>query len=90
MAHHTYTPLPTPAHPLFKRRRQRGGSSANMASNFISEAVIGSLPKGLSAEERMAVAGSVPQSPAVMRLASITEVSHMATALSQPHKHEHR
>lgn len=56
----------------------RGGSLRRMpssaSSNFLSDAVIGSLPKGLSVSERNSILQSMPMSPAVNVLSSLPAV----------------
>jgi hypothetical protein len=44
-------------------------------SNFVSEAVIGSLPKGLTDQEKARIAASLPMSPALNTLADLPKVS---------------
>jgi hypothetical protein len=46
--------------------------------NFVSEAVIGSLPKGLSEGERARIAASLPMSPALNSLSDLPKVSARA------------
>lgn len=48
------------------------GLSGSLAQNY--DAVIGSLPKGLSEDQRIKIAGSMPMSPAVGMLQTLPEV----------------
>lgn len=51
--------------------------SGSYRSNFITAAVIGSLPKGLTMAEKAAV-GSVGRSPAAQRLQDVPQVGDLA------------
>ena len=52
-------------------------SHNSLQSNFLSEAIIESLPKGLSGKEREKVFQSVPLSPTLNLLSSMPQVSAM-------------
>ena len=49
--------------------------SASLRSNFMADAVIGSLPRGLSVDERRSIAQSTPMSPALNMLSAMPSVS---------------
>ena len=50
--------------------------SASLRSNFMADAVIGSLPRGLSVDERRSIAQSTPMSPALNMLSAMPSVSN--------------
>ncbi len=57
--------------------QEHGSMSRQMSasmSNYVSEAVIGSLPKGLTDQEKARVAASLPMSPAFNTLADLPKV----------------
>ena len=52
-------------------------SHSSLQSNFVSDAIIGSLPQGLSGKEREKVFQSVPLSPTLNLLNSMPQVSQL-------------
>ena len=50
-------------------------SQSSLQSNFVSDAIIGSLPQGLSGKEREKIYQSVPLSPTLNLLHSMPSVS---------------
>lgn len=55
-------------------------SGSVKANNYLSEAVIGSLPKGLTQEAKSRIAQSVPMSPASQALKEINMVREQCMA----------
>lgn len=55
-------------------------SGSVKANNYLSEAVIGSLPKGLTQEAKSRIAQSVPMSPASQALKEINMVRDLCMA----------
>jgi hypothetical protein len=53
------------------------GSASQTSANYISQAVIGSLPKGLTADARNKIAASVPMSPSTAALKQFSRVSEL-------------
>lgn len=51
--------------------------SASLQSNFMADAVIGSLPRGLSLNERDKIFASTPLSPTLSMLSSMPSVSNI-------------
>ena len=45
------------------KARWQSLGSASLQSNYIADSVIGSLPRGLSIDERQKISQSIPQSP---------------------------
>lgn len=56
------------------RDRWERMGSADLNRNLISEAVIGSLPKTMSLEDRSAIRNSVPKSPTLDIMSAMHEV----------------
>ncbi|MEW5318059.1 MAG: hypothetical protein WDW38_009312 [Sanguina aurantia] len=54
-------------------------TSSSLSSNFLNDAIIGSLPKGLTSEEKMKVLQSTPMSPS---RALLQEMSNTAAVVS--------
>lgn len=53
------------------RLRWTSLGSASLQSNFMADAIIGSLPQGLSVDEREKIFASTPLSPALNLLSSM-------------------
>jgi hypothetical protein len=57
---------------------------ADIKHNFMSEAVVGSLPRGLSFDERSRIFANTPASPIVQSLQAVSEVgTSLSTRVSQ-------
>lgn len=71
-------PRLAPILPVLQDERSSKFTSSSLSSNFLNDAIIGSLPKGLTSEEKMKVLQSTPMSPS---RALLQEMSN--TAVSQ-------
>ena len=61
------------------RLRWTSLGSASLQSNFMADALIGSLPRGLSLNEREKIFASTPLSPTLSLLSSMPSVSQHST-----------
>lgn len=69
---HTRTLVPTRQRQDDKTGSLTRGTSGSLANNY--DAVIGSLPKGLTEDQRARIAASMPMSPALGMLQTMPEV----------------